>query len=385
MDVDFEKFVQDLKDRNDLIDVIEATSNYRFQTRKVGRYVKCQHPDSLMVDPDWGVYTWFANVGKEGKEFETGDHFHWLERYANMDFMQACEWLAARAGMQMLERKKQNGEKTQHAKIQGEIFEIAAQWFQNKLWATPAALDYCHRRGWTDETIKRARLGFTPGLDFVEDLRGELSMRGVNLEDAASVSLTGRRGNVLSWLNSSGIVDFSEDWVKQDFIPGMGTGLRLVYPHLWRGRVMYFSSRNLVWAPDGSLINRPEKDENGNHFAKSYNLPRSLVGERRRYFNFEFRRGADICFVVEGQPDALSAAQLGFSAVALAGVGVDNGLADLLVKQYKIKRIFVGLDNDKAGQKNRVGAALLFGAMTRMITWDGQVDGQVTEADNEES
>lgn len=369
MDADFERFVEELKDRADLIEVIEATSEYRFERRQVGRYVKCVKPDSLNVDPAWGIYTWFAKAGTAGHQYETGDVFHWLERYAGMDFMQACEWLAQRYNVRMPERRQtpQQAEQAKAQKTRQETWEIACQWFERQLWASPEALDYCHRRGWTDETIRRARLGFAPGWEKAKDLMGDLSMYGVNMDAAATVAITGRRGGVAAWIQAQGIEDASKDWIENDHVPGLATGLRLVYPHLWRGRVVYFSARNLEWQ-DGKLVNRPELDENGNRRPKSYNLPRSLAGERQRYFGFGFTRGAEICLVVEGQPDAITASQLGFAPVALAGVAADDELAALL-KRLEMKRIYVGLDNDKAGRENQLKTAALFGPMTRLVTW----------------
>ena len=195
MDADFEKFVDELKDKADLVDVIEATSEFRFEKGRSGRYIKCAKPDSLMVDPDWGVYTWFAKAGMSGHQFETGDVFHWLERYGNMDFMAACDWLGQRYGVRMPERKgtPQQAEQAKAQKTRQEMYEIACQWFERQLWNTPEAVDYCHRRGWSDETIRKARLGFAPGYEKVNDLRGDLSMNEVNLDDAATVSITGRR------------------------------------------------------------------------------------------------------------------------------------------------------------------------------------------------
>lgn len=368
-DAEFEKFVQDLKDKADLVEIIEATSEYRFDTGRHGRFVKCKKPDSLMVDPDWGVYTWFAKSGTKG-QFETGDVFHWLKRYDNKDFTQACEYLADKYNVRMPERKHVDPEKAKAQKTRQETFELACSWFEAQLWNAPAALDYCRGRGWTDETIRKARLGFAPGTAQINDLRGEMTMNEVNLNDPATVSIVGKRGGVADWLRVMAVEDYSADWVENNYVPGLATGLRLVYPHVWRGRVVYFSARNLELA-DGALVNRPEKDEHGNYRPKSYNLPRSLAGERVRYYNFAFTRGADICLVLEGQPDAISAAQLGVPAVGLCGVGVDKELAEQ-IKNFKIKRVFVGLDNDKVGQENQVKAAALFGPMTRLVTWPNE-------------
>jgi DNA primase len=370
-DADFEKFVQELKDRADLVEVIERTSEYRFGKR-AGRYTKCIKPDSLMVDTDWGVYTWFAHAGDAGHQFETGDVFHWLERHNGMGFWDAALYLAQLFNVRVPEKARQvDPEKARASKTRQEAFEIACQWFERQLWASPAAVDYCHRRGWTDETIRKARLGLAPGFDQLADLRGEMTMNNVNLDDAATVAIVGRRGGVGEWITSQGIQDANPDWISGNYVPGLAGGLRLVYPHVWRGRVVYFSARNLLME-GGRLINRPEKDEQGNHKPKSYNLPRSLAGERMRYFNFAYTRGAKICLVVEGQPDAISAAQAGIGALALAGVAADLSLVEL-IKAQKIERLFMGLDNDEAGQKNQINAAAQFGPLTRLVTWPSTV------------
>lgn len=386
-DAEFEKFIQEIKDKADLVEVIERTSEYRFGKR-TGRYTKCIKPDSLMVDIDWGVYTWFAKSGEVGKQFESGDAFHWLERYNSMGFWDAALYLAQMYNVRVPDKVRQvDPEKAKAQKTRQETWEIACQWFERQLWASPAALDYCHRRGWTDETIRTARLGFAPGYEALPDLRGDMTMNEVNLDDAATVAIIGRRGGVAAWITAQGIQDANPDWISSDYVPGLAGGLRLVYPHIWRGRVVYFSARNLLL--DGErLVNRPDKDEQGSHKPKSYNLPRSLAGERVRYFNFAFTRGAKSCLVVEGQPDAISAAQAGLAGVALAGVAADANLVEL-IKAQKIERVFMGLDNDKAGQANQVNAAAQFGPMTRLVSWPsptGQDDSSEEQAaDNDDN
>src|SRR3989304_4043087 len=89
-----QEFVRELKDKTDLVEVIEKTSAYRFDRKKQGRYVSCMHPNSLKVDPDWGVYTWFAKPGSEGNQYESGDVFNWLERYNGMSFVEGVRYVA---------------------------------------------------------------------------------------------------------------------------------------------------------------------------------------------------------------------------------------------------------------------------------------------------
>ena len=255
---ELEKFIEDIKDKVDLVEVIEKTSEYRFDPKRSGRFISCRKPDSLKVDPDWGQYTWFAHSGDGAHSFETGDVFTWLQRYGGKpDFWDAAVWLADLYNVRIPEWKRDdNTEASKNQKSRAQVFEIACAWFEKQLWETPAALAYARARGWTDETIHKARLGFSGGtFKAVKDLTDELSMNQVNLRDAATVALIGMRGSVGAWLSAQGIDDGSPDWVEDDRIWGLSNIPCLVYPHIWRGRAMYFSGRRLEWAAkDGQVF-----------------------------------------------------------------------------------------------------------------------------------
>jgi DNA primase len=373
---DLAGFVDEVKEKVDMLEVIEALSlpKITFETKRTGQYIYAVHPDSFAVNPDWGIYIYFAQAGTGGHKWETGDIFHWLERYANMDFMQACEYLSAKTGIRMPEKKAADPENAKRHKERLEVYELAAAWFEKELWNTPA-LDYCHRRGLTDETIQRARLGFA-SKQRIQDLRGELSMNNVNLDDPATVGILGKRSGIAAWAEQYHVENAAK-WIENDYVPALGYGTRIVFPHIWRGRVNYFSTRELEWREE-SLFSRPDKDAEGNKQAKNYNLPRSLAGERQRYYTFRFTRGAEICLVIEGQFDALSAAQLGVASVALVGVVPDEQMSSQF-KKNKIRRVFVGLDNDEAGVKNSFAAAAVFGPMTRLVKWEASPAAESNE------
>ena len=80
-----------------------------------------------------------------------------------------------------------------------------------------------------------------------------------------------------------------------------------------------------------------------------YNLPEVLVGERQPYYSYEYAPGEDLVVIVEGQADAVSLAQWGIPALALAGVTPGEGMQEAL-KRHEV--IYVGLDADAAGKKN---------------------------------
>jgi 5S rRNA maturation endonuclease (ribonuclease M5) len=286
-------------------------------------------------------------------------------------------WLAQQYNVRVPEWKRDdNTEAAKTQKSRAQVFEIACAWFEQQLWKTPAALAYARGRGWTDETIRKAKLGFSGGtFEAANDLMGEFSMNQVNLRDAATIALIGMRGNVGAWLRAEGIDDGSPDWVEDDRIWGLANIPCLIYPHIWRGRAMYFTGRRLEWATKsgkafGWAMLKDQMDDVkliGKDAPKSYNLPQSLVGEKVRFFNHEFHRNAEKVIIVEGQGDAISLGQLGFAAVALCGVSADKELAETL---KKVPTKFVALDDDKAGREAIIGVAQTFGPMTRLLKWE---------------
>jgi hypothetical protein len=376
-----DKFVESLKDKADLIDVMEASNGYHFQTKKRGRFNYCVEDDSLVVDPDWGIYTWFSKAGGNGHQYETGDVFTWLERYKGMDFWQACLFLAERYGIDVPKGiKRDDPAHAKEVKSRGQMFELAARFFEAQLWANPAALEYARGRGWSDDVIKAHRLGYSGGsTDAVKELTGILQMNECNTADPAAVSLIGRRGDIANWIKEHGITDGSDGWIENNAIMGMAHFPRLIYPHVWRGRVTYFSGRNL--RKDGAHLVGEDAPKEGR--PKSHNLPKALAGERARYFNAEFSRGRELCFVVEGQADAITLGQWGFPAVALVGVGADQAIADTL-KQAKVKTVYIALDDDKAGQEALLKVAGVFGPMARLFNWIKPASMQDVENNDEQ-
>jgi hypothetical protein len=97
----------------------------------------------------------------------------------------------------------------------------------------------------------------------------------------------------------------------------------LVYVHFEAGRLTYLSGRSI---------------EGKQH----YNPPREILGERRPYCNSLYSADAEPVVLVEGQADAITFAEWGLPALAIAGMHVNDALlADLRQR----RRVFVALDN----------------------------------------
>ena len=345
-------FIEEIRDRNPIEDIIEADG---YPLSKRGLYWKCttHGTGGLVVSPSRGLYYW--NV-----QDEHGDVFTWVEHRQRVDFKGAAEWLARRANLPEPNWRHEDAAARMAARAREDALEVAQRVFVRWLGRTPAALDYCTGRGWTqsgldDEdgsptpgTITLAMLGFSgdgSASDF-QEMRGELGLANVDLESRAAVAILGKRGGLSSWATNHG-VELEDDWVLNDRIPAMVGGRRLVYPHVRGGRIRYLSARSI---------------EGKYH----YNLPRCLVGDRQPLFNQVYSSKADLAVVVEGQADALSLGQLGIPAVALAGVKPGEDLADLLRGH---KGVYVALDADKAGTANAWKVADALGPMARVFSW----------------
>jgi len=272
---------------------IEQIVGEKFTLKRQGsRFVGVEH-DSLVVTPQTGLYFWNSR-SEHGDVFDfAGRHLlgydnRWNNRDATM-FWEAIRLLAQRGGIDI---------------DAGNDFHKSPAWAERQLVQrlheallnTPAALAYVTKtRGWQPVTVRNARLGFMP-----PDKRKLLT--DLNLPD--------------KWRG-----------VIAKFPAGM-----IVYVHLDKGRLVYLSGRSI---------------EGKQH----YNPPRDLVGERRPYTNPLYTPDVDQVVLVEGQADAISFGEWGFSALAIAGMHVSD---DLLTALRKHRRVFVALDNTReAMERNR--------------------------------
>jgi hypothetical protein len=374
-DIEFRQFIDELKDKADLAQIMgETGAEYRIEPRRRGKYLIGAVHDSLCVDPDAQIYTWFSKSGQNKSGAESGDVFAWLERYGKMEFWQAALYLAEKYGVRVPSGGPAAGvedaTRARAFKMRAESFEVAAGWFEKQLWESEA-LGYARSRGWTDETIKLARLGYSDPTKR-EDLVGELRMYGVDIDSPDVVLLVGVRGRVKEWCKKQGI-EGQENWLEHDRIYGLCDFPRLIYPHMWRGKVVYFSARNLKW-DEGKLRGESDKSKKG------FNPPRILSGERQRYFNHEYRSGAEMVVVVEGQADAITLGQWGIPAVGLVGLAAEEKLGEVLAK---CKYRYVALDNDAKGMEARWRVGELLGPMTRMVSWPGEWQGEAVKDAND--
>lgn len=370
----FIDIVEEVKGASPIEDVMEACG-ISFQ-RRTGKYWHAREHDSLVVDVHKQAFWW----NSKGADW-SGDVIRWVEKWRNCEFRAAVEWLAERAKIQVRWEKVDEGV-LRGARLREDAFEVACRVWQKWLMADEAAYGYARGRGWTEAVIQESGIGFTGRRTEGEykEMRGELSMYGVEADGPAAVAVLGWRGDVIRWGIEHEVDVKGESWVEWGMIPGAMGKMRLVYPHWVNGRVRYFSTRRILgdreWAPstadeDGkSLDHEPHEihEKNGKEIKKSWNPPVKLGGERVVFLNQCWRREAEVCVVVEGPADAISLGQWGYASLALCGVGgSEDGMEKVRKLVEKCQAVYVCLDADAAGKENARKVAERLGPMVRLV------------------
>ena len=317
--VDFQNFIEEVIERNDIVDVI---SEYVPLKRVNNRYqALCPfHNDrktpSFSVSPDKQLFHCFGcGVG--------GNVIHFIERQENLDFMEALKFLADRAHLQMPDNRSFS-DRNKQAQLQAKkqrLYQLnaaAGKYFFRTLASEQgiAAQNYLRKREITPATVKLFGLGYADG--GWTSLLEHLKTLGYREEEAADAGLAVRRGN------GSYYDKFRE---------------RLMFPIIdLRGNVIGFGGRIIADKEDApKYLNSPETLI----FQKSENL----FG-----MNFAKNDHSGCLLLMEGYMDVISLHQSGITnAVASLGTAFTAQQARL-VKRYAGKAILC-YDSDEAGQK----------------------------------
>jgi DNA primase len=310
----------DLKERvRDAIDIVDLVGTY-LSLRRAGKSMVglCPwHEDSrpsFHVNPERQTFRcWVCNIG--------GDVFSFLMRMERLEFREALEQLAQRAGID-LPRGRAGLPTDEKAAIHAAL-AWASERYRHCLKTAPearAARDYLAARGLAPATIDTFGLGFAPpSWDW---LSKQAAAAGI------ATTILVKAGLAVERQDRSGHYDRFRD--------------RVMFPILdLFSRCVAFGGRVLPGAPPDSAkyINSPETPL----FSKSsmlYGLDsaRDTMSRSRR------------AVVVEGYTDCLAARQSGIDdVVAVLGTALGEKHAKLL-RRYA-DRIVLVLDGDDAGRR----------------------------------
>ena len=308
-----EDLIEEIRIKNDIVDVI---SNYvRLQKKGSSYFGLCpfhnEKSPSFSVSRDKQMYYCFGcGAG--------GNVFTFLMEYENYSFVEAVQYLADRAGVELPkeEYSKEAKEKADLKATLLEINKVAAQYYyiQLKSERGKVAHDYLSGRGLSEETIKAFGLGFST--KYSNDLYQYLKSKGYR-EDLI------RQAGLISIDEKNGVYD--KFWNRVMF-PIMDVNSRVIG---FGGRVMGDAKPKYLNSPETAIF---DKSRN------LYGLNRARTS-RKPYF-----------LVCEGYMDVISLHQAGFTnAVASLGTALTSGHASL-IKRY-VKEVYLTYDSDEAGTR----------------------------------
>ncbi len=311
METDFQKFLDELRSRVSVADVVGAKVKL---VRKGKEYMGLcpfhnEKTPSFTVNEAKGFYHCFG-CGAHGDIIK-------FEMEANgLPFMDAVTKLANRAGLRVPQVHRESPEEEQKRSSWYEITELAATYFEKNLRLTAGreAMAYLARRGFDESIIKKFRLGFAPDNN---GLKSWLASKNVCESDMIELGLA-----VLSEKNGK-IYDFFRNRV---IIPIMDKRGRVI---AFGGRVMGDGQPKYLNSPDTPVFNK-------RRVLYNLNYARDKAYEKRRII------------VCEGYMDVIAQAKYGFDyAVAPLGTALTE---EQIAEAWKIcPEPILCFDGDNAG------------------------------------
>ena len=292
---------------------IEDVVGEYVQLKRAGRNFKGLSPFSGEKTPSFFVspekHIWHDFSSNKG-----GDIFSFVMEAEGMDFRQALEHLARKAGVDLSQyESKGSQELAQKKKRLLQALELAASYYQHSLLKNQHALEYVFKkRGLSKEIVGEFRIGYAPttGTALVQFL----TKKGFSKKELAEAGLTNRFGGDL--------------FRGRMTVPLMDGG----------GQVIGFTARIIVDDPSAP---------------KYLNTPQTLLYDKGRHvFGLsqakEAIRAGDYAVIVEGNLDVVSSHQAGVRpVVATAGTALTEH--HLRALRRLTGNVRLAFDGDKAG------------------------------------
>ncbi len=295
--------IEEIKGKIDLVDLVAETVKLKKSGRSYTGFCPFHsntHTPALAVWPDSGTWKCFGACDSGG------DIFSWVMRRERVEFREALEMLARRAGVELRhvsdeERKAITAER-QRSDAVAELLGRAAKFLVRQLWEVDQAAvarEFVRGRGLSEEHLRAAQWGFAGSDDAL--FKAIKAAGGVEGAETAPIRLAREIGLVRAdgrdfTANANGDKVSPDGWI--------------VYPHVRGGRVVYLSAR---------AVSRVEGGD------KSRNLP----GPRQIY-RADVNLGNAVLptsnglVIVEGPADAESVRAWGWPAWAMCGAPVDD-------------------------------------------------------------
>lgn len=253
-----------------------------------------------------------------------GDIFGFLMEIEGIEFKEALNKLAEKAGIKLPEYRKEVSEKKSKTM---EILELATKFYEKQLWdgsGKEKILKYLYERGLKDEAIKEFRLGYAP--NGWRNLLTFLTDRGYRTEEIEKTGLLVKN-------------------TKSD--PPAG-GQNSEYYDRFRNRVIFpiadINSKIIGF----SARVAPGEDESQ---AKYVNTPETEVYHKSKilYGIDKAKReikNKNFVLLVEGNMDVVAASQAGIkNTVAVSGTALTSDQLDILKRYTENIKMFFDMDS----------------------------------------
>jgi DNA primase len=303
-------------------DIVEVIGEFVQLKKRGANYVGLspfanERTPSFTVSPAKGIFKDFSS-GKGGSAVT------FLMELEKFTYPEALKWLAKKYGIEVEEtvESTENREEENHRESLMIVSGYAAKYFHESLLETEEGksigLSYFQERGFTNDTIKKFELGYSPD------------------QWEAFTSQALKEGYQQQFLEESGLSVKRDNGSLYDRYRG-----RVMFPiHSFTGRVIAFGGRTLKSDKNvPKYVNSPESE--------IYHKSNVLYG---LFFAKKAIREEDNCYLVEGYADVLSVHQAGIENV-VASSGTSLTVEQIRLISRFTKNITILYDGDAAGIK----------------------------------
>ena len=271
---------------------------------------------SFVVSPTKGIYKCFGCQ-------KGGNSINFIQEIQGVSYPEALRYAADKYNIEIEEQELTPEQESRMSAKESQFIatKFASEYFQNVLWNTSegkaVGLSYFKERGFSEDTIKKFKLGYSP-------------KKQNSFEKAAT-----KAGYDLEILAASSLIGKNEDGKTYDKFRE-----RTIFTiHSYIGKVIGFGGR--AFSPDAK--------------SKYLNSGETLIYDKSKVLyglnlSKQAISKADRCFIVEGYTDVISMHQNGVENVVSAS-GTALGPQQIQLIKRSTNNVTLLFDGDKAGIK----------------------------------
>jgi len=311
------------------IDIVDLVSEAGVRLRHAGRnytgfcpFHDNKHTPAFVVWPETGTWRCFGQCN------EGGDIFKFVMKKEGIDFKEALQKLADRAGVKVESYQRETPQEKEAYENLRRLLEDAVVFYRSQLFGNQEVLGYLHeKRGLSDATIETFGLGYAP--------------QGW---DTALKHFTGRGYSQQELIDAGLLTERHAEGETQQAAED-----RHVYDR-FRHRIMF-----PIRDEQGRMAGFGARIVDPNDIPKFLNSPETPIFSKGRLLYGLDRarkpiRTADQAVIVEGYLDVIALHQAGFENV-VSPMGTALTEDQLRMLKRFTRRIVLALDPDAAGQK----------------------------------